>query len=307
MRVLMVAPVVALLSACAYFGHHRESSRGDSPATDSLATAAASPDAIGLYRDAGLIVSDAHFPFVGVVHYFAARTADSTLALVALSFANQALTFAVDGATRHARYDVVLEARQGKRVLARTANRETVRVSSSGEAMDGDARIIFQRYLTLPPGDATLIVDVRDANGANGTTVRTRLMVPRLGARTLAPPVVAYAVTPRIRLDSLPRLVVNPRDAMHAEHDCVATVYVEGYGVASGTRVTATVLDGDDRVMQQDTALFGGDSIVSSATFHLPLARLGAGRFTVSAVVPGLADTVRTPLLVQMAREARVP
>ncbi|MGH7632289.1 MAG: hypothetical protein ACRENC_01070, partial [Gemmatimonadaceae bacterium] len=207
----------------------------------------------------------------------------------------------------HARYDVVLEARQGKHVIARTANRETVRVNSSGEAMEADARIIFQRYLTLPPGDATLIVDVRDANGANAITLRTRLAVPRLGARTLAPPVIAYSVVPRLRLDSLPRLVVNPRDAMHAERDSVATIYVEGYGVDSATRVLATVLDGNDRMVQQDTALFGGDSIVGSATFHVPLAALGAGRFTVTAAVPGLADTVRTPLLVRMAREARTP
>lgn len=304
---MMAAPALVLLSACALFGGHRTTPRGDLPVTGLPAGGAATAMAVDEYRDAGLIVSDQHFPFVGVVHYFAGRTADSTLTLVALSFANQTLAFTADGPTRHARYDVVLEARQGKQVLARTANRETVQVDSPGEALQPNARIVFQRYLALPPGGATLLIDIRDANGGNAATVRTRIEVPRFGARMLAPPVIAYRVVPRTQRDSLPRLVVNPRDAIHAEHDSAATIYVEGYGLSTGTRVLTTVLDENARVVHRDTALLTGSIVLGSATFHVPLASLGAGRFTVTATVPGLADTVRTPLLVQMASEAPAP
>lgn len=307
MRFMTAAPALVLLSACALFGGHRTTPRGDLPVTGRPASNAVTAAAVDMYRDAGLIVSGQHFPFVGVVHYFAGRTADSTLTLVALSFANQTLAFTADGPTRHARYDVVLEARQGKFVIARTANRETVQVDSPGEALQADARIVFQRYLLLPPGDATLVIDIRDANGGNAATVRTRLEVPRFGARVLAPPVIAYRVVPRTQRDSLPRLVVNPRDAMHAERDTAATIYVEGYGLSTGTRVLATILDGNARIVHRDTVLLTGSTVLGSATFHMPLASLGVGRFTVTAVVPGLADTVRTPLLVQMASEARTP
>ena len=307
MRFMTAAPALVLLSACALFGGHRTTPRGDLPVAGLPAPDVATAEAVDVYRDAGLIVSDQRFPFVGVVHYFAGHTADSTLTLVALSFANQTLAFSADGRTRHARYDVVLEARQEKHVLVRTANRETVQVDSPGEALQADARIVFQRYLLLPPGDATLLIDIRDANGGNAATVRTRLTVPRLGGRTLAPPVIAYRVEPRTQRDSLPRLVVNPRDAIHAEHDSAATIYVEGYGLRTGTRVLATVLDENARIVRRDTALLTGSIVLGSATFHVPLASLGAGRFTVTAVVPGLPDTVRTPLLVQVASEAGTP
>jgi len=305
---MTAAPAMALLSACAIFGSHRATPRGDLPVVDPPAAGAATRETANVYRDAGLIVSEQHFPFVAVVHYFAGRTADdSTLTLVALSFASQTLAFSGDGATRHARYDVVLEARVGKHVITRTANRETVEVNSPSEALQATARIVFQRYLRLPPGDATLLIDIRDANGANAATVRTRLAVPRLGGRMLAPPVIAYRVVPRTQRDALPRLVVNPRDAIDAERDSAATIYVEGYGLSTGTRVLATVLDENARIVRQDTVLLTGSIVLGSTTFHVPLASLGAGRFIVTAAVPGLADTVRTPLLVQMAREARTP
>ena len=63
-------------------------------------------DARPIYRSMGLLVAGAPLPFVGAIRYLDGGAPDSTLVLVSLSLANQALRFRRDGAEFLAQYRV---------------------------------------------------------------------------------------------------------------------------------------------------------------------------------------------------------
>src|SRR5918993_876034 len=70
-------------------------------------------DASGVYQRMGLIAPSSPVPFVGTVRYVATASPDTTLALLAISLTNRALTFARDNDRFRAVYEVRAEFRQG--------------------------------------------------------------------------------------------------------------------------------------------------------------------------------------------------
>jgi GWxTD domain-containing protein len=264
-------------------------------------------DVVVLYRQMGLLAGGQPLPFVGNVAFLAAKSADSTLALVTMSLANRSLTFAREGDRYTAAYGVTLEARRGDVVLARVATTETVRVSAYKETARIDESVIFEQVLALPPGTAELQVTVRDESSGRVSSATKTLSVPTLAAgRSLGSPVPFYEATVRRSLDSLPRLVPSPRSTVVFGRDSVLPVYVEAYG--PGDRVTLRA-----RVRTEGATLFV-DSLplqrrsegLFSGILGVPVRRLGIGVTTLDFTRSDGGDTVTVPIFVSFGDDLPV-
>ena len=110
------------------------------------------PDPSGFYRQLGMLAQSGSFPFVGQVRYLAGRSPDSTLALITLSFANRALTFSGEGGGQRASYTVTIDVTQGATTIRHFDARKVIRVASFHETQREDESVIFQQFLSIPPG-----------------------------------------------------------------------------------------------------------------------------------------------------------
>jgi GWxTD domain-containing protein len=176
-------------------------------------------------------------------------------------------------------------------------------VSTVRETSRGDESIVFQQYFSAAPGAYTLTITARDDGGANAGQQQISLVVPRLSAGTLATPVVVYEATPRTHADSAPALVANPRATVTLGRDSLAAIYLEGYELAPDARVVLDVLDERQRSVMRDTVTLARHEGLTSGVVHLPVPRLGAGRFTVTASLVGSTQRVQTPLLVSLGEQ----
>ncbi|MGH7607510.1 MAG: hypothetical protein ACREME_09235, partial [Gemmatimonadales bacterium] len=123
-------------------------------------------DAATVYRSMGFLVGGTALPFVASVRYLAGPGRDSTLALFALSLTNHALTFHRQGNEFVAEYRVEASFRSdsGAVPVRQVGRDEQVRVRSFQETLRTDESIIFQHFLTVPPGIYQVQVMVRDRN-----------------------------------------------------------------------------------------------------------------------------------------------
>ncbi len=255
------------------------------------------------YRQAGLIVQGPPLPFVGAVRYFAGRTPDSTLLLLSLSLANRSLTFTAEGKGQRALYAVLLELKQGDSTVVRTQTRDTIRVGSFKETTRPDESVVFQHFLSVPPGSYTLSIVVRDESGTNASAQDVRITVPQFHEQTLSSPVAIYEATPRTDLDSLPHLIANPRATVTFGRDSLAPVYLEGYDLPAGRYVAVSIFDDERHLVLRDTVLMLRHGALSSAVLNFPVADIGVGRLSMAASIGGAPDTVVTPLLVSFGEE----
>ncbi|MGZ8494061.1 MAG: hypothetical protein ACXWZS_17795, partial [Gemmatirosa sp.] len=250
----------------------------------------------GIYDQMGLIVPRGDLPVVGTVAYFG-RSGDSTLAVLTLSMSNRALAFVREGDRYRANYQVRLDVRPDASVAgARTqsiASDEVVRVATFRETARTDESVLFTQALVVAPGRYTLAVAVRDVGASRSSVVDVPLTVPRLGAGTVSTPVLAYEVTPRARLDTIPRLVASPRAAVVFGQDSLVPVYVEAYAAGGPDAPARTTLRTSIRVgrgpeLWRDTVSLErrGVSVSDAATAPLalysgvvrvPVARAGIG------------------------------
>lgn len=256
-------------------------------------------DPTGAYASAGLLAHGEPLPFIGAARFLAGRAPDSTLVLIALSLANRALTFASEGNGQRAGYVVTIEARREGAAPRHIEMRQTVRVASFRETQRADESVIFQRYLTLEPGEYALVLGVRDAGSPRASLGEYSLSVPRVGARSLSSPVPVYQGTPRLSTDSAPDLIANPHAMAVFGRDSTLTIYLEGYGLEAGARVTLATLNGTT-VMWQDTIALSRHGSVDAALVSIPVTQIGVGSATLAATRIGSADTVRTPLFVSL-------
>jgi len=263
-------------------------------------------DPAAVYAQAGLLAESQPIPFVGNIQYLAGRTADSTLALVTLSLPNRALTFTNEGEGQQAKYIVAIDVRQGAATVRHIDAHETVRVASFRETSRGDESIIFQQYIALAPGQYVAAVSVRDEGSARSGQHETLIVVPRLAAAALSSPIAVYQAAPRTSTDSLPQLIANPRATVIFGRDSTASLYLEGYALPPQSRVTLAAVGERNSVVWRDTVEFGrppaGGARVQADVVTIPVARLGVGRFTVTAARNG-TDSVRTPLFVTFSDE----
>jgi GWxTD domain-containing protein len=259
-------------------------------------------DPTPIYREAGFLVASGALPFVGSVHYLAGRSSDSTLVLLSLSLANNALSFTTRGEVPRAGYTVDADVRAGEDaegpVIGHLEAHEVVRVAALRETTRSDASIVFQQFITLAPGQYTLTVTLRDDASDRHDAQELVLDVPRFGTSVLAAPLVVYQASARPSRDSRPVLIANPRATALCGRDSLLRVYAEGYALAPDARIVATVWSADSLALWRDTVTMAGDDALRTAVIAIPVSRVGVGRLTVEIARVGAAAGARVPAFV---------
>jgi GWxTD domain-containing protein len=250
-----------------------------------------------------MLAQTGSFPFVGQLRYLAGRTTDSTLALITLSFANRSLTFTGDGGGQRANYAVTIDVTQGATNVRHFDAHKIIRVASFHETQREDESVIFQQFLSLPPGTYSLSVSVRDENSGNANLQQMSVTVPHFGPRTLSTPISIYQVKPRVRLDTVPTLIANPRSTIVLGRDTLAGLYIEGYGLPATAKVNVAVLNDAHVVILRDTVNLVRQGELSSALLDFPVASIGVGPVTVVTSITGTTDSAQAPLFVSFGDE----
>jgi GWxTD domain-containing protein len=270
--------------------------RGGAPGAATPAAGGAAPDPSGFYRQLGMLAQTGAFPFVGQIRYLSGSSADSTLALITLSFANRSLTFNGDGGGQRAAYAVTIDVQQGSATIRHFDAHKVIRVSSFHETQRDDESVIFQQFLSVPPGAYSISVSVRDENSGNSNVQQLSVTIPRFGPNTLSTPISVYQVKPRGKLDTVPTLIANPRSTIVLGRDTLAGLYIEGYGLPPTAKVGVRVLNDAHVVILRDTVNLVRQGELSSALLDFPVSSIGVGPITVVASLAGSADSVHAPL-----------
>jgi GWxTD domain-containing protein len=261
-------------------------------------------DATSVYRSMGFLVGTAPLPFVASVRYLRGPTADSTLAVVALSLANQALTFQRTGNEFVAAYRVEAAFRtdSGFVPVRQISRDEQVRVRSFQETLRGDESVVFRHFVMLPPGAYTIQVMVRDRNGPNFARAERVDTAPRFGGRGITRPIAVYEAAGRTQLSALPDLIPNPRATLPYGADTVR-FYVEGYEQPAGARLLARVVDAGDRELWRDTVRFAGDGAIAWTTVAVAPGKLPVGQAEVEVTPTVGSDTTHERFLVSFSNQ----
>jgi GWxTD domain-containing protein len=262
-------------------------------------------DATSVYRSMGFLATGGPLPFVASVRYLRGPAPDSTLALFALSLANSALTFQRSGAEFVADYRVeaIFRGDSGLVPTRHIARDEQVRVRSFQETLRGDESVVFQQFVTLPPGVYTVSVMVRDRNGPAFARTERVDTAPHLWRQAgITRPIPIYQGAGRTETAVLPVLLANPRATLPYGTDTLR-FYVEGYGLAGGTRLVARVVDGSDHELWLDTATLRGDTGLAAATIAVAPDRLPVGQAEIEMTPAGGGDTTRTRFLVSFSNQ----
>lgn len=250
----------------------------------------------------GLLVAGPPLPFVATVHYVADATADSTLAVFALSLANHALSFQRDGNAFTAQYHVEVVFRADTGYVRQFATDETVRVRTFQETQRADESVIYQQFIGVPPGVYHVDVTVRDRNGPAASHRERTDTIPRFAGQGMTAPLAVYQGPGRTRSADVPNLLVNPRATVSYGADTLR-FYVEAYGARPGARLAARAFDQGGHEIWHDTIALTGSEAVATALAVLRPGELpvGAGRFEVGPVGVGPAATRTASFLVSFS------
>ena len=277
--------------------------RGGAHGAPTPAAGGVAPDPSGFYRQLGMLAQTGAFPFVGQIRYLSGASVDSTLALITLSFANRSLTFNGDGSGQRAAYVVTIDVQQGSTVVRHFDAHKIIRVSSFKETQRDDESVIFQQFVSVPPGAYSLSVSVRDENSGNSNVQQMSVTVPRFSPNSLSTPISVYKVKPRARLDTVPTLIANPRSTIVLGRDTLAGLYIEGYGLPATAKVGVAVLNDAHVVILRDTVNLVRQGELSSALLDFPVSSIGVGPVTVVASLAGAMDSVQAPLFLSFGDE----
>ncbi|MBI4502091.1 MAG: GWxTD domain-containing protein [Gemmatimonadetes bacterium] len=254
----------------------------------------------GAYRDMGFLAHGAPVAFVGAVRFLAGSGADSTLTLFSLSMTNSTLSFQREGTLFQASYRVEAAFRSGSSTRQITSD-QTVRVAGFSETQRADESVIFQQYLSLPPGDATVTLVVRDQNSGGYSRDERTIRVPRFASRPALSSVVPfYRGRARAARTERPELVVNPRSTIPYGADTLQ-LYVELYGSLSDSALVVRALDEGENEVWRSTVASTGDTLLRTAVIRVPPGQLPIGRLRVEGVAAGVPDTSRAPVLVSFS------
>src|SRR5206468_11959420 len=193
-------------------------------------------DASSVYRSMGALVGGGALPFIASVRYLAGPTPDSTLALFSMSLTNQTLTFQRRGAEFVAEYHVEASFRAdstSRAPVRQIGSDEQVRVRNFQETLRTDESVIFQQFVTVPPGVYYVMAMVRDRNGPAFARAERADTAPRFAGRAMTKPIAVYTAEGRPERRALPNLVVNPRATLPYGPDSMR-FYVERYGAPPG-------------------------------------------------------------------------
>jgi GWxTD domain-containing protein len=240
-----------------------------------------------VYRRMGMMVDSTRMPFVASLRFLETSAPDSTLVVFGLSFANRVLNFRRDEREFVAAYHVELVLRRDS-TFARTVMRDaTVRVATAPETMRRDESVVYQELLRVPPGIYNVTVVLRDLNSPAYARVEMLDTIPMFGHAALGGPLAVYDAASRVRVESLPNLVVNPRAMLRFGSDSLR-FYVEGYNLPVGTRLAARVLDADSVVLWTDTVALHAGSATSGMVAAEEAGGAGAKGVTGGGAVAGV-------------------
>lgn len=253
-------------------------------------------DPTATYTAMGFLAAGAPLPFVGSLWGLATASPDTTLAVFALSLANNGLSFRRADQGFEARYRVELVLRREGSVVTRLASEESVRVGSAEETRRADESIVFQQFLRVPPGSYAAVITVRDDFGTGVGRAEQTVTAPRIGGRGCSTLTPVYEVEPRQGRGVDPRLLLNPRATVPFGLDSLR-LYLESYGVPAGTAVTLTGSGHTgNELWSVQSALTGTDDL-ATALFTIPPEQLPVGQLRLTATVAGCPDVVTTALI----------
>ncbi len=311
-RSTRVLPLLCLIvAACGGSGGGRPApgpARTPAPQQPPQSSVGPQFDQVKLYQQLGLLARGTPMPFVGSVAFLAASSSDSTHALLAVTLSNAALTFARENDRFRAGYTVGIVLSEGGATVKQIEAHESVLVPSFKETSRIDESVIYQELLTLRPGRYSLALTVRDDGSSRGSTENVTLAVPALGPGTIGSPVSFARVTPRLSVDSLPRIVSSPAATATFGRDSIVGLYLEAYGPYIGARAPlhVAVRTEDGGTLFSDTVSLAWRVNLYSGILYLGVARLGIGPAMVSFWRTGGSDTTRSPVFVGFGEDLPV-
>ncbi len=257
-------------------------------------------DAATVYGTMGLIVAGPPLPFVATFHYVADANPGSTLAVFGLSMASHALNFQRDGSSYTAQYHVEVSFRTDTSYVRQFATDETVRVRTLQETQRADESVIYQEFLSVPPGIYHVSVTVRDRNGPAATRRERVDTVPQFAGQGTTAPLAVYQGPGRTNTSEVPAVLVNPRATVPYGADTLR-FYLEAYGAHPGTRLAAWASDQAGNEIWHDTVTLGGTETLATALVSLGDLPVGAGRFEIGPVGAAPAARRAAPFLVSFS------
>lgn len=290
-------------------GHHQQPVSPPQPAPQSTRRGApALPDAVRLYRQMGLLAEGGDTPFVGSVAFLAGNSSDSTLFMLTVSVPTRALTFVRENDRYRASYSASLSLTRTGEAPRRFESHEVVRVAAFKETSRSDESVLYQQMVLARPGTYDLSFLLRDDAGGKGSSIDATVNIPKIGPGSLSSPIPVYDVTPRTRLDSLPRIVPAPRATLLLGQDSSLAVYLEGYTgnatPAGGLRVRAAVY-GENTLgpVWSDTVSLAARGRIFSGVLKIPVSKLGVGALTLNTSLVDGVDTTKAPLFVTFGED----
>ncbi|MDP3911604.1 MAG: GWxTD domain-containing protein [Gemmatimonadales bacterium] len=261
-------------------------------------------DATTVYRSMGFFVGGARLPFVASIRYLAGPAPDSTLTLFSLSLTNQALSFQRRGNEFVADYRVEATFRTDSTSppVRQISRDERVRVRSFQETLRSDESIIFQQFVTVPPGVYHVQVVVRDRNGPSFSRADGADTVPRFAGQGTTRPIPIYTGQGRKEASALPELLANPRSTLPYGADTVY-FYLEAYGPRALAPLVARAVDLSDRELWRDTITLAGTPPFAAGTIAVTPSSLPVGQAAFEATPLGGGDTIRAPFLVSFSNQ----
>ena len=258
------------------------------------------------YGQMGLIAAPPPIALVAKTTYYATRSPDTTLILTSVSLPNKGLTFAREGDRYSAPYEVRLRLFRGDAELGSVSALEVVRVGTFKEITRADESVIFQHFFRAPPGSYSLSLLVRDVGGARVATQSAQLVVPRVSPSGLSTPVLAYEVSPRRSLDSVPRLLASPRSTAIFGRDSLVSIFLEGYGAGDRLPVRYVVTDETQARVYSDSGLLVRTGALFSGSVKVPISAVGLGISKLSFTGRGATDTASVPIFVGFGEDIPV-
>ena len=286
--------VAVVLSSCGFGGRATPPrTPGTTPSAAPAPRGQQNPtfDAAPLYRQMGMLARGLPFPFVGRAVFAAGPSPDTSHVVVALSFANSALSFAREADNRFkANYSVSVTLMRNNFAVARAEASKELLVGAFRETTRTDESVIHQEILDVPPGRYTLILAVRDEGNQRGAQEQMVVDVPRFGDGTLSTPMPIAEVTPRTSRDSLPLLLLSPNGTAIVGRDSLLPIYLESYGDGT-TPVRMLVRSERGRVLWNDTVSVIRRGALRSGVVEVPITRIGIGVAQVTFVLEGSPDS----------------
>ena len=225
----------------------------------------------------GMMSRGLPMPFVGRIAFLASASPGSTHAIITISMANEALSFAREADNRYrANYAVSLLVRRGPQIIVQTNDSEEVLVSAFRETTRADETLIYQSIVDIPPGEYDLVATVRDERSQRSGQEQLIIRVPRLVEGTVAAPVPIIEVVPRSRRDAIPSLLVSARATVIFGRDSVIPVYVERYDTLQAP-LRLEVRNERGHLLWSDTVSVPSRGAISSGVVEVPVSRVGIG------------------------------